>query len=96
MCYKLDGLVIFLYLLAYLKQLAIFPVLKSKGTPLIIDSLRFKAHKKLDGSTGLVELFFTAMLRLIACNISDQVFDSRGTPIQMLGTTHKTCKMELA
>ena len=44
-------------------------VLKSKGTPLMMDSLRFKAHKKLDGSTGLVEFFYTAMLRLIACNI---------------------------
>ena len=29
-------------------------VLKSKGTPLKLDSLRFKAHKKLDGSTGLL------------------------------------------
>ena len=29
-------------------------VLKSKGTPLIMDSLGFKAHKKLDGSTGFV------------------------------------------
>ena len=96
MCYKLDGLVIFLYLLASLKQLAIFPVLKSKGTPLIIDSLRFKAHKKLDGSISLVEFFFTAMLRLIACNIRDQVFDFLATLIQMLGTTQKTCKMEFA
>ena len=51
-------------------------VLKSKGTPLMMDSLRFKAHKKLDGSKGLVEFFFTAMLRLIACNIGDRVFDS--------------------
>ena len=44
-------------------------VLKSKGTTLMMDSLRFKAHEKLDGSTGLVEFFFTAMLRLTACNI---------------------------
>ena len=29
-------------------------VLKLKGTPLMKDSLRFKAHTKLDGSTGLV------------------------------------------
>ena len=67
-------------------------VLKSKGTPLIMDSLCFKAHKKLDGSTGLVEFFFTAMLRLIACNIGDK--DSEGTLFQGLGTTPKTCKME--
>ena len=51
-------------------------VLKLKDTPHKMDSLRFQAHKKLDGSTGLVEFFFTAMLRLIACNIGDKVFDS--------------------
>ena len=71
-------------------------VLKLKGTPLMMDSLRFKAHKKLDGSTGLVEFFFTAMLRLIARNIGDKVFDSEGTLFQGLGTTLKTCKMEFA
>ena len=67
-------------------------VLKSKGTPFIMDSLCFKAHKKLDGSTGLVEFFFTAMLRLIAGNIGDK--DSEGTLFQRLGTKPKTCKME--
>ena len=71
-------------------------VLKSKRTPLIMDSLRFKADKKLDGSTGLVEFFFTATLRLIACNIGNKVFDSDGTLFQRLGTTLKTCKMEFA
>ena len=71
-------------------------VLKSTGTPLMMDSLRFKAHKKLDGSTDLVEFFFTAMLRLIACNIGDKVFDSEGTLFQRLGTTINTCKMEFA
>ena len=35
----------------------------------MMDSLCFKAHKKLDGSTVLVEFFFIAMLRLIACKI---------------------------
>ena len=71
-------------------------VLKSKGAPLIMDSLRFKAHKKLDGSTGLVEFFFIAMLRLIACNIGNGVFDSEGTLLQRLGTTLKIRKMEFA
>ena len=71
-------------------------VLKSKGTPLSFDSLRFKAHKKLDGSTGLVEFFFTAMLRLIARNIGDKVFDSEGTLFQRFGTTLKAWKMEFA
>ena len=71
-------------------------VVKLKDTPLMMDSLRFKAHKKLDGSTGLVAFFFTAMLRLIARNIGDKVFDSEGTLFQRFGTTLKTCKMEFA
>ena len=56
----------------------------------MMDSLRFNTHKMLDGSTGLVEFFFTAMLRLIARNIGDKVFDSEGTLFQRLGTTLKT------
>ena len=71
-------------------------VLKSKGTPLKLDSLRFKAHKKLDGSTGLFEFFFMAMLRLMARNIGDKVLDSEGTLFQRVGITLKICKMELA
>ena len=67
-----------------------------KCTPIIMESLCFEAQKKLDGSTGLVEFFFTAMLRLIARNIGDKVFDSEGTLFQRLGTTLKTCKMEFA
>ena len=47
----------------------------------------FKAHEKLDGSTGLVEFFFTVILRLIARNIGDKLFDSGGTLFQRLGTT---------
>ena len=67
-------------------------VLKSKGTPLKWDSLRFKAHKMSDGSTGLFEFFFTAMLRLIARNIGDKAFDSEGTLFQRVGITLKICK----
>ena len=67
-------------------------VLKLKGTPLMMDTLRFKAHKMLDGSTGLIEFFFTAMLRLIARNVGEKVFDSEGTLFQRF----KTCQMELA
>ena len=62
----------------------------------MIDSLRLKPHKKLDGSTGLVEFFFTAMLRLIARNIGNKVFDYEGTLFQRLGTLLKTCKIEFA
>ena len=71
-------------------------VLKSKGTPLMMDRWRFMAHEKLDEQTGLVEFFFTAMVRLIACNIGNKVFDSEGTLFQRLGTTLRTCKMEFA
>ena len=62
----------------------------------MMDSLRFKAHKKLDGSTALVEFFFTSMLRLIARTNGDKVFDFEGTLFLRLGTTLKTCKMEFA
>ena len=62
----------------------------------MMDSLRFKAHKKLDGSTGLVKFSFTAMLKLLACNIGDKVFDSEGTLFKRLDTALKTCKMEIA
>ena len=70
-------------------------VLKSKRTPLKLDSMCLKAHKKLDGSTGLVQFFFTAMLGLIARNIGDKVFDSEGALFQRVGITLKICKMEL-
>ena len=71
-------------------------VLKSKGHLLKLDSLCFKAHKRLDGSTGLFEFFSMAILRLIAHNIGDKVFESEGTLFQRVGMTLKTCKMELA
>ena len=71
-------------------------VLKSKGTPLKLDSLRFKAHKKLDGSTGLFEFFFMAVLRLMARNIGDKLLDSEGTLFQKVGIKLKICKIELA
>ena len=53
--------------------------LKSKGVTLVLDKLRFKAHKKLDGSIGLVQFFLTAMLRLIARKMGDKWFDSEET-----------------
>ena len=70
--------------------------LKLKGVTLVFDKLRFKAHKKFDGSIGLVEFFLTAILRLIACNMGDKWFDSEGTLFQSIGITLKTCKIELA
>ena len=69
-------------------------VLKSKGTPLLMYSLCFKAHKMLDRSTSLIEFFFQAMLRLIVGNTGNSVFDPEGTLLQRLGTTLKICKKE--
>ena len=72
-------------------------VLKSKGTPLKLDRLGLKAHKKLGGSTGFLEFFFMVMLRLMALNIGDKVLlDSEGSLFQRVGITLKICKMELA
>ena len=50
-------------------------VLKSKGTPLKLDSLRFKAHKMLDGLTGLLVskhlLLLLSKFKSVADNDSD-------------------------
>ena len=46
--------------------------LKSKSATLMFSKLRFKAHKKFDGSIGLAEFFCTAMLKLIARNMGDK------------------------
>ena len=70
--------------------------LKSKGVTLVLDKLRFMAHKKFDRLIGLVEFFLTAMLRLIALNMGDKWFDSEGTLFQSIDITLKTCKIELA
>ena len=56
-------------------------VLKSKGTPLKLDSLRFKAHKKLDGSklfgVNILILFLLLLplhlLLVVACQINLQI-----------------------
>ena len=49
-------------------------VLNWKGSPIMMDSLHFKAHKKLYGLTGLVEFFFTAKSTLIVHNIGNNVW----------------------
>ena len=72
-----------------------FWIFKSKATPLKLHSLCFKAHKKLPGSTVLVEFFHTAMLRLIARNMGDKVSNSEGILFQKVCITYKICKIEL-
>ena len=62
----------------------------------MLGKLRFKGHKKLDESIGMVEFFLTALLRLIAHNMGDKWFDSEVTLFQSVGITLKTCKIELA
>ena len=69
---------------------------KSKGVTLVLDKLRFKAHKKFDGLIGLVEFFLQAMLSLNAVKMGDTWFDSEGTLFQSIGITLKACKIELA
>ena len=64
-------------------------VLKWQNTPLMLDSLHLNAHGILDGSTDLVESTFTAILRMIARNIGDKVFDSKETRFQRVGITLK-------
>ena len=71
-------------------------VLKSKSTPLNLDSLHFRAHKMLDRYIGFMKFFFTAMLTLIAHNTGEKGFDSEGTLFQRVGIRLKICKMELA
>ena len=71
--------------------------LKSKDLTLMLGKLHFKAHKKFDGSIGLVEFFLTAMLlRLRARNMEDKGFDFEGAVFQSKGITLKTCRIELA
>ena len=67
--------------------------LKSKGVSLVLDKLHFKAHRKLDGLTGLVEFFLTAMLRVIALNMGHKWFDSEGTLFQSVGITLKPVRL---
>ena len=71
-------------------------VLKSKGTPLMLEVCGLRPIKSQMGQQGLVEFFFTATLRLIACNIRDKVVESEGTLFLTAGITLKICKVELA
>ena len=100
-CCKLNGLLIWIYILVHLKQLCSIStascwVSKLKRSPLTMNSSCFKTHKKSEGSTGFIEFFCTAMLGLIAHDMGKKVFNSEGTLFQKLGTTLKICKMEFA
>ena len=58
--------------------------------------LRERAHKKFDGSTGLLDLDFIFMFRVIDFRSGDNDDDSDGTLIQSDGKTLSTCRMAFA
>ena len=58
--------------------------------------LRERAHKKFDGSTGLLDLDLIFMVRVIDFRSGDKDDDSDGTLIQSDGKTLSTCRMAFA
>ena len=70
--------------------------LKSKGTSWALDIVLLSAHKKFDGSIGLTDLSFNAMLSDIAFESGDKILHSAGVVFQRGGKTLKACKMALA
>ena len=57
------------------------------------DILWVRVHKKFYGSTGLLELDFTFMLRVSEFRSGDKDHDSDGTLFQGDGKTLNTCRM---
>ena len=52
-----------------------------------------RTHKKFDGSTGLLDLDFIFMFRIIDFRSGDKDVDSDGTLIKSDGKTLSTCRM---
>ena len=57
--------------------------------------LRVRTHKKLDGSTGLLDLDFIFIFRVTDFK-SGNKYDSDGTVFQSDGKTLSACKMAFA
>ena len=55
-----------------------------------------RAHKKFDGSTGLLDLDFIFMFRVIDLRSGDKDGDSDGTLFQNDGKTLIVCRMAFA
>ena len=55
--------------------------------------LQVRAHKKFEGSTGLLELDFIFMFRVIDLRSGDKDGDSDGTLFQSDGKTLGVCRM---
>ena len=61
-----------------------------------LKTLQVRAHKKFDGSTGLLELDFIFMFRVIDLRSGDKDGDSDGTLFQTDGKTLSVCRMAFA
>ena len=55
-----------------------------------------RAHKNFDGLTGLLDLDFIFMLRVIDLRTGDKDGDSDGTLFQSDGKTLSVCRMAFA
>ena len=55
-----------------------------------------RAHKKFDGSTGLLDLDFIFMFRVIDLRSGDKDGDFDGTLFQSDGKTLSVCRMAFA
>ena len=60
------------------------------------ETLQTRAHKKLDGSTGFLDLDFMFMFIAIDYNSGDKDDDSDSTLFQSDGSTLTTCRMAFA
>ena len=58
--------------------------------------LRVRAHKKFDGASGLLDLDFIFMFRVIDLRSGDKDGDSDGTLFQSDGKTISVCRMAFA
>ena len=58
--------------------------------------LQVRAHKKFDGSTGLLELDFIFMFRVIDLRSGDKDGDSDGILLRSDGKTLGFCRMTFA
>ena len=70
--------------------------LKLNGAWRDSDILRVRAHKNFDESTGLLDLDFIFMFRVIALRTGDKDGDSDGTLFQSDGKTLSVCRMVFA
>ena len=55
-----------------------------------------RAHKKFDGSTGLFDLDFTFMFRVINLRSGDKCGDFDGSLFESNGKTLSVCRMAFA